>query len=206
MRRKIFVFDFDGTLIHSNEIKTKCFLSLCRGANETEFMNSLINNKEFTRYEILGTFCNKFRNYDKNQLIIKFNNKLDQLIKNCRLRTGALSTLRFLNENNNHWHINSATPLENLLKNVNYFFDVKNQNILIGGEINKLESLYLISKKLDLRNNSEILFVGDGIDDYSAALEFGCDFLGVVGGTLEMEMKSSVKMIDDLSVVLTKNV
>ena len=47
-----FIFDFDGTLVHSNQNKKDQFISLCSNQIEIEYMKTLIEKPELTRKEI----------------------------------------------------------------------------------------------------------------------------------------------------------
>ncbi|KKW35744.1 hypothetical protein A2852_01285 [Candidatus Adlerbacteria bacterium RIFCSPHIGHO2_01_FULL_54_23] len=74
-------------------------------------------------------------------------------------------------------YINSATPTGALKRSVRqlrieeYFTDV------LGRPRNKVENFKEIAAR-ERAKPAEILFVGDGDNDYAAAQEFGCAFLG----------------------------
>ena len=48
--KKIYVFDFDGTLIYSNETKYNSFISIAESHEEKDYIAKLLENKSFTRF------------------------------------------------------------------------------------------------------------------------------------------------------------
>lgn len=193
-----FVFDFDGTLIHSNENKRDQFISICANQIEIDFMKKIIKDPKFTRHEIIKKFANKFSYGNIDNLEKEINLKLEKSVFNSKLRIGSYKTLSLLSELNISWHINSATPYNSLFKVVKHHFPfVKSKNMLIGAELNKLKSLHHIRIKENL-NIKNIIFIGDGLDDFEAANLFKCKFIPVEGGSFQKAYPKSTNILEDI--------
>ena len=193
-----FIFDFDGTLVHSNENKKKQFLSICTTTKEIEYMKILINSTILTRNEILDLFVNKFNLKNKNLISSKLNKRIENCVLNSKQRLGSYKTLHLLNTNNINWHINSATPTASLTKSVKYHFPFINEkNLLIGSEFNKLDSLKIIKMRTNSIINN-IVFVGDGLDDFEASENFKCKFIAIEGGSYQKKYIKSPNILKDI--------
>ena len=193
-----FIFDFDGTLVHSNQNKKDQFISLCSNQIEIEYMKTLIEKPELTRKEIIELFAKKFGLQNIRSLENEINFKLETIVLKSDLRVGSYKTLDLLSKSNINWHINSATPTNSLLKSVKHHFPfLKSTNLVIGAELNKLKTLNKIKKRNNLKLNN-MIFIGDGYDDFEAANLFKCKFIPVEGGTFEKRYPKSINILKDI--------
>lgn len=185
LRKKIkaLTFDFDGTLVESNEIKDKAFDSIF--SNWPEHRDAMMQwhlaNNTMVREEKFQYFVEVFlRKRDHGYLIEKLTKRFSKLsykaIVQCPMVDGALEFLEAYGGKVQMFLI-SATP-QNELKKIlrarllaGYFKEIR------GGPINKVEVLekIIFDKKI---TPDEMLYIGDSPEDQQVAKTLGCNFIG----------------------------
>ena len=184
---KVIVFDFDGTLIDSNQLKYDAFFKLFPSDDlhkkiVTEVLSEIL---EGSRYVILRETI-KRRNTEMNEgeldnnvqvLAAKYNVIVADGAKHCKEKPGAKEVLESLSKRYN-LYLNSTTP-ETSLKDIvkhrkweNYFCDIfgyPNDKTLVLLDIIKTESI----------NPDELLVVGDGKSDMDSSKRTGCKFFPI---------------------------
>ena len=184
---KVIVFDFDGTLIDSNQLKYDAFFKLFPSDDlhkkiVTEVLSEIL---EGSRYVILRETI-KRRNTEMNEdeldnnvqvLATKYNVIVADGAKHCKEKPGAKEVLESLSKRYN-LYLNSTTP-ETSLKDIvkhrkweNYFCDI------FGYPNDKTVVLLNIIKKESI-NPDELLVVGDGMSDMDSSKRTGCKFFPI---------------------------
>ena len=194
----VFVFDFDGTLIHSNNIKRDNFFLVCsKYEKRKDYLNNLLSSsKNYDRYKIFEKFCDFHKlNVNHQNLAREYTTLCKQKIKNCAKRKGSQELLLQLFLGQNKVFINSATPEEELQDVVRLIFDF-NFDGIFGRPNSKVQNL---KKILDLTKSkpNKVIMIGDGLDDFEAANEVGCKFIGISNGSLESN--GGKNLISDLT-------
>lgn len=183
-KKSIFIFDFDGVLVNSVEIKTNAFEELYKKYGDNivkKVIRHHTMNGGMSRYE-------KFKHYHQNFLEKKiskdeikildknFSNYVVNKVANSPEVEGATNFLNRLYGNFSIF-INSATPTAELKKIIDlrgwshYFTRV------LGSPDDKIANVQAI---LDYEKNQSIndcVFFGDAESDYRAANYFGIDFI-----------------------------
>jgi|TARA_B100000315_G_scaffold5554_1_gene5568 phosphoglycolate phosphatase-like HAD superfamily hydrolase len=184
---RVIVFDFDGTLIDSNQLKYDAFFKLFPSDDlhkkiVTEVLSEIL---EGSRYVILRETI-KRRNTEMNEgeldnnvqvLAAKYNVIVTDGAKHCKEKPGAKEVLESLSKRYN-LYLNSTTP-ETSLKDIvkhrkweNYFCD-------IFGYPNDKTSVLLDIIKTESINPDELLVVGDGKSDMDSSKRTGCKFFPI---------------------------
>ncbi len=185
-------FDFDGTLVDSNDIKLQTFYDVTRSHDPTGSTVARIL-KQFPNKDRYGLFQALIREFvAKNQIedtkdletlavqwAEDYTFRCERAIQNCEEVSGTLETLQWLSEQRLPTFINSRTPTTTLkrlvtLRSLHVFVSE-----IYGAPATKAENLRRILSQSQAQPK-EILFVGDSDDDREAALEVGCHFVGVV--------------------------
>ena len=193
----IYIFDFDGTLLHSNEAKNNAFMSLAHTRLEKNYMQALLKDKKLDRYQIIELFC-KSTKYSYDDSIYYFEFNLEKTLKNAKVRIGAKYLLSQLIDSKALLFISSATPDAPLKRLVNFHFPrTFDNNNIYGSSIDKYNAINDIIKRMGCKKNN-LIFIGDGKDDYDAAQLSTIDFCAINGGTLE-EANPSLVFIKDLT-------
>ena len=187
MTVKVIVFDFDGTLIDSNQLKYDAFLKLFPSDDLhkriiTEVLSEIF---EETRYVILREIIKRL-NTEMNEdeldnnvqvLATKYNVIVVDGAKSCREKEGAKGALEFLSKRY-RLYLSSTTPevsLKEIVKHrkwESYFCDI------FGYPNDKKVVLLNIIKKESI-NPDELLVVGDGMSDMDSSKRTGCKFFPI---------------------------
>ncbi len=187
-------FDFDGTLVDSNQVKVQAFYEIVKdydagGFTVTEVLQRCSNEDRYgiTR-ELAREFIAKGLTPPQPgaeilgaQWAETYTAACETGIVDCPEVPGASVILAWLSSERIPLYLNSRTPTEALnrlvtLRHLTHFFSG-----IYGAPASKLENLCHI-QELTRTNPDEILFVGDSEDDREVAAEFGCHFAGVILG------------------------
>ena len=202
---KVIVFDLDGVLIESADIKTEAFRELFAGypAHIDEIIQYHVENAGISRYVkfkyIYENFLEETYDYTIEKILDKkFKNLVLDKIITCPCVGG---TIEFLNIYCKMYplYIVSGTPDDELKEIVekknlgDYFFNI------FGSSKSKSEWLEIIIKNEKIQPNN-LLFIGDAMSDYLAALTMNTLFIGRHSGNDDniFPMKNILTIIDDL--------
>lgn len=186
---KVIVFDFDGTLIDSNQLKYDAFFKLFPfDAPPKNIIEEVLDEfLEESRYVILRGILKRVDTETTNEyeldnrvqeLATEYNDIVVDGAKHCKEKPGAKEALESLSKKYK-LYLNSSTP-EASLKDIvkyrkwgNYFCDI------FGYPNDKKIALLNIIKKESV-NPDEILVVGDGMSDVDSAVKVGCRFFHII--------------------------
>jgi phosphoglycolate phosphatase-like HAD superfamily hydrolase len=176
---KAVCFDFDGTLVDSNNVKKSVFLDLASNFPDGRiFMETLLyHNPPLDRFAVFKLLSEKYGLSEEhnNNLLAEFTATVHQRIVEASLMPGVLHCLNDLTNKKILLSINSATPepeLNAILLEMGlsrWFHEIK------GRPASKSENLDALLANQGLKP-SEVLIVGDGADDQDYADLAGCHF------------------------------
>jgi phosphoglycolate phosphatase-like HAD superfamily hydrolase len=193
-------FDFDGTLVDSNEIKRRAFFEIAREFDpEGEVVREVLDRRPSgDRYHVAQALAAELAARAAlaaarctedlaKSLADAYTAHCERAVSACDEIAGATDALARLAARGLPLFVNTATPREAVLpilrrRGLDRFFDG-----VYGGPSSKLENLREIAERVGARPR-ELLFVGDGEDDRRVAAAFGCVFVGVApeaGGRFE---------------------
>lgn len=181
---RLVVFDFDGTLVDSNEVKRNMFFSYAsRDFDGVNRMTRLIDRVKGDRYDIWDAYVrerdgNKYQRATVDSLVRSFSFDINNAVVAAPEISGATAILQKLKKADVCLAVNSATPkidLTFILKKRNWsdFFDLIN-----GSPTSKADWLIFIIGRHQILP-SQVVVVGDGEDDYASAKKCGCRFYPV---------------------------
>ena len=188
MNIKVIVFDFDGTLVDSNQLKYNAFFELfpsdsLHNGIITDVLDEFL---EESRYVILREILKRINRKTINEDDLDYRvhasaNKYNDIVvdgaKRCKEKSGAKEVLESLSKRYN-LYLNSTTPetsLKEIVKHRNwegFFCD-------IFGYPNEKTSVLLEIIKRESVNPEELLVVGDGKSDRDSANNVKCGFLQI---------------------------
>lgn len=177
------VFDFDGTLVLSNDIKRAAFEELADGEPERlALMRDILSKNYGSRFEIIAEFAQGSGHSDPEALIKAFSRNCLNRISTCPERPGAADLLSRLTEADLPIYLNSASPETELREIVAVRYYQTLFRGVLGSPSDKVLNLQRIAK-FERCLPSQMIMIGDGIDDYNAAIHFGCLFVAVADGS-----------------------
>ena len=182
------VFDFDGTLVNSNEIKTRAFGELYKEHGENIVRQIISYNKE---HEGVSRFV-KFRYWQEDLLGQPYTKEIgknlsrnySQLVFDEVVQAPYVEgALEFLKKHYQHipLFVASGTPepeLREIIKHrsIPHFFQG-----VYGSPATKTEILQGILEKRKL-SPEQVLMVGDALTDWEGAQGVGAEFIGIQSG------------------------
>ena len=188
------VFDFDGTLVDSNDIKLQTFYEVTKshdptGETITRILKQYPNKDRYGLFHaIVRELFTKDRTVDSKNLgslaiqwAETYTVRCEKAIEHCGEVPGTSEALRWIFGQQIPIFINSRTPTTTLKRLVTLRSLHSYVSEVYGAPATKSENLRHI-QNLTQAKPKEILFIGDSEDDREAALEVGCHFVGVVLG------------------------
>jgi phosphoglycolate phosphatase-like HAD superfamily hydrolase len=184
-------FDFDGTLVDSNEIKRRAYFEIAREFDpDGEVVREVLDRQRSgDRYHVARALAAELAARAAlpgarcvedlaKSLADAYTVHCERAVSTCDEIPGATDVLARLAARGLPLFVNTATPREAVLpilrrRGLDRFFDG-----VYGGPSSKLENLREIAERVGA-SPPELLFVGDGEDDRRVAAAFGCAFVGI---------------------------
>jgi len=202
-------FDFDGTLVDSNEIKRRSFFEVVAehdpdGAVAAEVLDEIRPGDRYavTREmaRILGERGRIPPGADREAWARawadEYGLRCEEAVSRCPEIPGAGAALAWLDDRCVPRYINSATPEASLRRTVERRSMVPGFRLILGGPASKLANLERIREHAGCEVGA-LLMVGDGEDDRRAAAELGCPFVAVVRpGPSRFEREPAIRIAD----------
>ena len=202
------VFDFDGVIIDSNQIKYDAFFQIFPSEQKigSTIKKVLDTHREKSRYFIIKQILVELRQGEHlkiNELekevfsyADRYNTIVEKGVIECDEIEGARKSLEELSKCY-ALYINSTTPLDSLKRIISQRLLWKYFRGVYGSPKSKIENLHDILKK-GKNSIKEVLVVGDGKSDLELAQKFGCRFIGIRNVFNNFD-GSSFKVLDDLT-------
>lgn len=176
------VFDFDGTLVDSEEIKRQTFFDITVDIPNAEYLVHQLLNRfppldrhEISRHIAESTQPAEIAAEVANELVDKYSRVCRERIVEAPDIRGAQDLILAFDDLSVPIFISSATPTEELKKLV----EVRSWAVVVreafGSPKKKIEHLETIHSYVGGAKDA-ILLVGDSLNDHDAARHFGCAF------------------------------
>jgi phosphoglycolate phosphatase len=183
---EVVVFDFDGTLVLSNELKYEAYFKLfpdekcCRSIIKQVLEEIL----EESRFVILAAIVERIKRAcsveavpDIPQLAEQYNNIVLDGAKKCAVRPGSIQVLETL-KSDHSLYVSSNTPEKPLEEIIDYRQWTGYFKGVYGYPQRKYQTLLEIMD-LEKKMPTQVLVVGDGESDRNSASQAGCHFFYV---------------------------
>jgi len=175
------IFDFDGVILESADIKTEAFLELFSNYPEhrEEILKHHLENQGISRYrkfewiytQLLGKELNE---EESCQLGETFSGIVFERILACSFVPGAAELLKSL-DGRCAMFVASGTPQEELDRIIEFKGLSRYFREAWGTPLRKVEIIRSILERHGFEAE-DVMFVGDGLSDYHAAREAGVPF------------------------------
>tara|TARA_B100000795_G_C22805033_1_gene444275 strand:- start:593 stop:1270 length:678 start_codon:yes stop_codon:yes gene_type:complete len=185
-KSKVLIFDFDGVIVDSNDIKTAAFSELYQPYG-SDVVNRVILHHEanggMPRFEKFDYYHKHFLGEDINQKeIIDLSARFSKLVVNKVIAAPEINSaelfLKKIQNNKKFCSINSATPEVEIKEIIIHRNLEKYFSKILGSPSSKSENIIKILNYYKC-NIKEALFFGDADSDINAALKTGIHFIGV---------------------------
>ena len=197
------IFDFDGVLVDSNEIRYTGFEVLFKDYPKQQVMELVKYARENggeSRYKKIRLFFEKIRGelIDNKEVMRLAQCYSDIVAKQVEKAETILGSVEFLEKYSRiyKFSIVSGSDQEELRQICKSRSISKYFCKILGSPVEKAENIKQLIARDGLKA-SECLYIGDSINDYDAALANEIDFLGRDSGA--MDWKKKVPWITDLS-------
>jgi HAD superfamily hydrolase (TIGR01549 family) len=182
MEIKNIIFDFDGVILNSHQVKTNAFKNIFKKYSDTIAKKAKeyhLNNAGKSRYLKFHFIVKKILKQKASREIIReLNNEFSEY---CDSKINKLIVSKYLieylkkNYKNKNFFISTGTPQKDILKLIKKIKIKKFFKSIHGSPTNKVVHIKKILSKYKKR--SETLFIGDSMTDYEAAKKCGVFFL-----------------------------
>ena len=200
---KAIIFDFDGVIAESVNVKTEAFALLYEPYGKDivkKVVQHHLTNGGVSRFEKFKIYHKEFLNIDLNdQKLQELSNHFSDLVVDKVIKAsyvpGAFEYIK-VNHKKYSLYISSATPQDEIKqivkqrKILDYFKGV------YGSPISKQEHVNKIIK-LNKYKKNEVIFIGDSISDRNAANENNIRFIARINNG-KSPLKDEMYKIDDL--------
>lgn len=210
-RTKAVIFDFDGVIVESADIKTQAFLDLFAEYPEhrARILRHHLDNLGISRYRKFEWIYSELlrrplTDQEKERLGSTFSGLVLNKVLSCEFVPGALASLDALRATNRSLFVASGTPQEELeiiieKRGLVSFFEE-----IWGTPTTKVDIISSILARFQL-DKSEVVFVGDGLSDFNAASKVGIPFIGRDNGTGDVDWQGlGIEPVDDLMNLVEK--
>lgn len=185
--KKVFLFDFDGVLVDSVEIKTTAFAHLYQNYG-SEVVENVINfhreNGGMSRFDKFKYFHNNFLNQNINSdeiddLADKFSDFVVESVIKAPIIGCSEDFLKKVCDDELDSFVVSATPqkeIEEIVQKRNWNMYFKG---IYGSPTSKAKNIDKILIKNKSYQKKDCIFFGDALSDLNAAQSHRIDFIGI---------------------------
>tara|TARA_B100001057_G_C22862155_1_gene954972 strand:- start:1371 stop:2042 length:672 start_codon:yes stop_codon:yes gene_type:complete len=186
INKKLVVFDFDGVIVDSVNIKTEAFAEIYKPFGQRivdQVITHHINNGGMSRFKKFKHYHNQFLNKsidddEIENMSREFSNIVVTRVISSKWIIGVTEFLEKLYYKNINCVIISATPEEELHQIVKERKIEKYFSLIFGSPVSKLDNLKKALTESHVSNNDAIFF-GDAMADWEASDKMDVQFVGV---------------------------
>lgn len=205
MKHKAFIFDFDGTLVHSNAIKREAFYRLSPEIiQHKEAVDEVLARiPEKSRFEIVKAIYEliekeinkKFADKAITNAIDNYSSIVREGVLACPELEGATQLLSDIKKSGRLIFISSNTPEEPLQELVSARGWLAYVDGCYGFPKQKNETVKLVLNSKQL-SPQEVIIIGDGISDEVSAASNGCHFYKILHSKSLVEFQELINRSD----------
>lgn len=205
MQVKGILFDFDGTLVKSNELKTNAFYEITKHIKgSADLLDDLFANQpHLDRSGLLTKVSDLSDQNTARDLIDQYTQWVDNAMKSVEKVAGSVEFLEEMTKKNIPMAVCSATPEAHIERAVQYAGIDQYFTDILGGPHSKSDGARAILEKWSLTTD-DIVFIGDTENDRSAAEKLNCRFIAIEGSfnNFTKEPEESVASYRDLKLTV----
>ena len=180
-----FIFDCDGVILDSNNLKSIAFAKALFGEPQNlieDFVNYHKNHGGVSRYKKFKYYFEKIKNDNNAEMkidksIYNFSAIVSKELLVCNYLPGVLEFINRLFNSNKRLFVVSGSDQKELIKvfnhrGIDHYFEK-----IYGSPTNKIENTKKVITMFNISDKG--IFFGDSKSDYDASKKFGLDFVFV---------------------------
>tara|TARA_Y100000590_G_scaffold211779_2_gene239991 strand:- start:12089 stop:12727 length:639 start_codon:yes stop_codon:yes gene_type:complete len=178
------IFDYDGTISDSIDIKTQAFAELYKPYG-SEIVDKVVDyhiaNGGVSRFEKIKYFHKQFLNKNlRPEKILEISNSFSKLvIKNVIIAPYITGAYEFISTNHGYrMFISTATPQDEIITILTEKKIIKYFDIVLGSPTSKSQHIKIIIKQFKYSSN-ELVYIGDSLSDQEAAEDNKTYFIAI---------------------------
>lgn len=190
MKYSKFIFDCDGVILNSNDIKINSLSKILNNYNSVlvdKFHNTFDSKFGHSRHQKLSFFCSnilqlKGDEYDNtlSELLNKYSELLISQLLNCDISEVFLEESKFNLDSSSIFVVTAGDENETKLifkkRKLEKFFLLEN---VFGSPKTKYQNINFLLSENKILSNDKVLFIGDSSNDFEVASYYNFDFLFV---------------------------
>ena len=201
---KHIIFDFDGVILESNDVKIDGFYKLFQEYGDDKarkISEYFANNAGFSRYDIIEYFfSNILKQQVEDNTLVMYAKKYSDIVKDEVVKSKyVIGCKEFLEENElyDFYVVSSSSEddLKYICKKLNiekYFKDI------LGSPTKKAVNIKNIIAKYNLPK-SEAVYIGDSFNDYRATMKNNITFIARNSGVYDFSAIKGLLIVNDLT-------
>jgi phosphoglycolate phosphatase-like HAD superfamily hydrolase len=199
------IFDFDGVLVESVDVKTRAFAKLFEGYGPDvvrKVVDFHLSNGGMTRYDKFGYYYGEILQEPLSEAKLQeLADQFSQLVVEQVIAAPYVAGAReFLDRYSGtlDLFVVSATPEEE----IRHIVRSRDMQSYFKGVYGAPQTKLALTQRILEENGywpSSVLFVGDATSDYEAACDAGCAFVARVGGEQNTLFPDGVLVMQDLT-------
>ena len=179
------IFDFDGTIVASNEIKKNTFYEVTKHlSGSSQELDNIFSSPNYgDRYSIMNQLVKNLKieneeGISAHQLAKSYSDICDHKVSHAKEINGAIKAINELKKLKIKVFISSATPKLALINIISARGWERLFDEIFGSPQSKNEHVQIIISKYQVSNKYTV-YVGDSEIDRITASSNGCQFIGV---------------------------
>lgn len=181
----VILWDFDGVIIDSNEIRTQGFIHIFKSYNKDDVLRLVNFHKEnggLSRYFKINYFFKNIlgTNISEEEILIYANNYKKYVLSNLMDKNFLISdSINYIKQNykNKDMHIVSASDESELNELCNFYNISKYFISLKGSPVSKIDNISSLIIHQEYSRN-QVTYIGDSVNDFEAAKSNKINFFG----------------------------
>ena len=200
---KHIIFDFDGVILESNDVKIEGFYKLFEEFGEDDagkVSQYFANNAGLSRYDVIEYFFSDITKQKVNdEILAKYAKKYSDIVKNEVIKSKfVFGCKEFIQENKKYDCYIVSSSAQSDLKYICEKLDIgKYFKDILGSPTKKAVNIKNIIDKYNL-SKAETVYIGDSLNDYHATMKNDIIFIGRDSGVYDFSEIKNIVMIDDL--------